>query len=103
MYNNRTGDRMFIKNGKINDDLSLTIGIKYNQIKRDYFPNLEIAHFVDYLFNYKWKKHQPQTLSDAIVEVMACDADHIVVYLSNAAIISSQHQSLNDFDDLFDR
>lgn len=94
---------MFIEDGKINDKLSLTIGIKYNQIKRDFLPNLEVDHFVDYLFKYKWKKRHPQSFSEAVSEIMNADVEHMVVYLSNDAIVSSKDRKLSDFEDLFGR
>ena len=64
-------------------------------------PHLELDHFIDYLFNIKWKKVEPQSLSQAVIEIMNTDVEHMVKYLSTDAIVSSKQYSLSDFDELF--
>lgn len=94
---------MFIQDGKVNENLALVIGIKYNQIKREVLPNLDVNHFIDYLFRYKWKKESPSSLSDAVTDVMNTDVENMVVYLSSVALTDSKKHSLDEFGDLFER
>ncbi len=94
---------MFVQDGKINDQLALVIGLKYNQIKREHLPNLDVNHFIDYLFKYKWKKISPKSFSEAVIDIMSTDGENIVVYLSNVALTSSKNYGLDEFGDLFDK
>lgn len=93
---------MFTQNGKINEEITLAIGLKYNQIKRDALPNLEVDHFIDYLFKHSFKKNVPKTLTDAVILIMNADVENIVVYLSNSALVNSKNTSLDEFGDLFE-
>lgn len=85
---------------KTNQQIALTIGLKINQLRRNKLPNLEVKHFVDYLYKYKWKKAKPETFTKAISDIMEIEADNMVVYLSQSALIDAKHRSLADFDDL---
>ncbi len=92
---------MFLQNGKLNEEITLVIGLKYNQIKREELPNLEVNHFIEYLFKDQFKKDAPKSLSDAVIKIMNVDVEKIVVYLSNSALINSKNVTLDDFGDLF--
>lgn len=94
---------MFIQDGKINENLALIIGIKYNQIKREVLPNLDVNHFIDYLFKYKWKRNAPNSLTDAVTDIMNTDVENMVVYLSSVALTDSKNVNLDEFGDLFER
>lgn len=92
---------MFLQNGKLNEEITLVIGLKYNQIKREELPNLEVNHFIEYLFKDQFRKDTPKSLSDAVIKIMNVDVEKIVVYLSNSALVNSKNASLDDFGDLF--
>ncbi len=94
---------MFIQNEQTNEKLALVIGIKYNQIKREVLPNLDVNHFIDYLYNYKWKKESPSSLSEAVTDIMNTNVENMVVYLSSDALVNSKNKSLDEFGDLFER
>lgn len=86
---------------KNNENIALTIALKYNQLKRSELENLEISQLVSYLFKYKWRLCAPDNIADAIVDIMNIDAAKIVAYLSTDAVVKSKHNNLSDFSDLF--
>lgn len=86
---------------KNDENIALTIALKYNQLKRNELEHLEISQLINYLFKCKWKTSEPINVADAIVEIMNVDAAKIVAYLSNDAVVKSKHNNLSDFSDLF--
>lgn len=92
---------MIYEDGKMNDKIALTISLKYNQLKRDSLPNLEVSQLVDYIFKYKWKDNEPKYLSEAVSDIMNTEMESMVKFLSTYALIDSKHRKLDEFDDLF--
>lgn len=81
--------------------IALAIALKYNQLKREHLESLEVEHLVNYLFQFKWRHNNPETVYQAVVEIMETKVIAVVDYLSQQAIIDSQYNKLSDFDDLF--
>ena len=81
--------------------IALTIALKYNQLKREHLEHLEVEQFVNYLFLHKWRHNLPESISEAVIEVMEADSGAIVAYLSQRAVVESKKYHLSDFDDLF--
>lgn len=81
--------------------IALTIALKYNQLIREQLKHLEVEQLVNYLFNHKWRHNFPETIANAVIEIMEADSSAIVAYLSQRAVVESKKYNLSDFDDLF--
>lgn len=80
--------------------LQLAIHLRLNQLKREELSTLTYQNMVDTLFDSLWKNAYPESLNQAVNDIMSLSTDQIVAYLSKKAIVDSKHFSLDDYDDL---
>ena len=80
--------------------LQLAIHLRLNQLKREELSTLTYQNMVDTLFDSLWKEDYPDSLNQAVNDIMSLSADKIVAYLSKKAIVESKHYALDDYDDL---
>jgi hypothetical protein len=83
-----------------NTQVQLTMVIKLQQLQRTALPSLVYCNLEDYLARELWKKHLPDTLHEAVNDVMNVTADDLVRFLSAKAIQDGKSQHLDDFTDL---
>ena len=85
----------------INDKyIKLAIALKTNQLKREELSSLTYQ-LVESALIGKWKYNKVNSLHEAISSIMSIDANEVVAYLSNEAIILGSKMKINDFEDLF--
>lgn len=80
--------------------LQLAIYLRLGQLKREQLATLTYQNMIDTLFDNVWKDKYPESLSDAVADIMNLDVDKIVAYLSNKAIIESKDHHLDEYSDL---
>ena len=87
----------------LNDaQIKLTIFIKTLQLKKNGLANLDIEEIKVYLFGYRWKKHKPATLHEAVNDILSINGSQLVAYLSTRAIVESKNKNLGDFKNLLE-
>ena len=75
----------------LNDaQIKLTIFLKTLQLKKSGLANLDVEETKVYLFGYRWKKNKPETLHEAVNDILSINGGQVVAYLSTKAIIPSQ-------------
>lgn len=85
----------------INDKyIKLAIALKTNQLKREELSSLTYQ-LVESALIGKWKYNKVNSMHEAIQSIMSMDANEVVAYLSNEAIILGSKMKINDFEDLF--
>lgn len=80
--------------------IKLAIALKTNQLKREELSSLTYQHVESTLMD-RWKLRKPDSLQDAVNDIMHLTAGEVVAFLSSQAIIMGSRMKLNDFDDLF--
>lgn len=85
---------------KEDKQIKLAIALKTNQLKRERLSSLTYQHVEDTLFNFVWKFHPPKSVHEAINDIVSLDANEIIAFLSNQAIILGAQMKLHEFDDL---
>jgi len=80
--------------------LQLAIYLRLGQLKREQLETLTYQNMIDTLFGNVWKDKYPESLSDAVADIMNLNVDQIVAYLSNKAIIESKDHRLDEYSDL---
>lgn len=83
--------------------IALTIALKYNQLKREYLDNLKVEEVVSLIFSHKWKHRTPESISEAVIEIMQIKADEVVAFLSQKAKIEGYNNNLDEYQDLFSK
>ena len=81
-------------------NIQLIIYLKLHELKREQLPSLKYNHIVDYLRLFKWRKKNPGSLNGATNDIMAIQADQIVSFLANQAIIEASRHRLDEYNDL---
>lgn len=85
----------------INDKyIKLAIALKTNQLKREELSSLTYQ-LVESALIGKWKYNKVNSMHEAIQSIMSMNANEVVAYLSNEAIIMGSKMKINDFEDLF--
>ena len=87
-----------IKNSRI----QLTIIIKVYQLQKEGLDNIDSSFIEDYLTLVKWRKEKPETLHEAVNDILSINGDNIVRFLSTRAIIDSKNKTLGDFTSLLE-
>lgn len=81
-------------------NIQLIIYLKLHELKREKLPSLRYSHIVDYLRLLKWRKKGPVSFNQATNDIMSIQADQVVSFLANQAIIEASRQHLDDYNDL---
>lgn len=79
--------------------LKLAITLKTNELKRNQLSSLTYHH-VESAILAQWKFEKPNTIHEAIHEIMQLNANEVVAYLSTQALILGSKMAIQDFDDL---
>ena len=82
--------------------IQLTILLKVYQIQKSGLDNVDSVFIEDYLNSVKWRREKPETLHEAVNDILSISGDSIVRYLSTRAIIDSKNKSLADFSSLLE-
>ncbi|TFG82330.1 MAG: hypothetical protein E4G74_02840 [Erysipelotrichales bacterium] len=80
--------------------LSLTIALKLGQLQREGLKQLNFQQVEETLLKWKWKKHRPITLSEAVNDVLSISGEEVVAFLSRQAIIEGQKLTISEFEDI---
>lgn len=83
-----------------NKHIKLAITLKTSQLKREELSSLTYQHVESTLMGMKWGTHMPETIHEAIDDIMKLSANEVVQYLSTQAVIVGSQMKLNDFNDL---
>ena len=82
-------------------NIKLAIALKVHELQRTQLSSLTYQHVESTLMD-RWKLRKPDSLQDAVNDIMHLTAGEVVAFLSSQAIIMGSRMKLNDFDDLFD-
>ena len=82
----------FIKNRHI----QLAITLKTNQMKREQLSSLTYQHVENTLMGLTWKYKYPSSVHEAINDILTLNANEVVAFLSNQAIIMGSQMELNE-------
>jgi hypothetical protein len=85
-----------------NSRIQLTIVIKVCQLQKEGLENIDSSFIEDYLTHVKWKKDKPETLHEAVNDILSINGDKIVRFLSTRALIDSKNKTLGDFTSLLE-
>ncbi len=80
--------------------IKLAIALQLQRLQRESIPTLTYENIEDTLKYLKWKREFPNTLHQAINDILSLSADEIVQLLSSRAIIDGYRADINDFGDL---
>ena len=80
--------------------LRLTIALKLGQLQREGLKQLDYAQVEETLQKWKWRKHRPSSLSEAVNDVLSLSVEEIVAFLSKQAIIDGQKLTISEFEDI---
>jgi hypothetical protein len=80
--------------------LRLTIALKLGQLQREGLKQLSYAQVEETLVKWKWRKHRPLSLSEAVNDVLSLTGEEIVAFLSKQAIIDAQQLTISEFEDI---
>lgn len=83
-----------------NSFVRLVMKYKLTDLQRNGLASLTLDHIEDTLLGFYWVYKQPETLNDAVRDVLSLQLGDVVGYLSSQAIIDGASMSLSDFDDL---
>ena len=83
-----------------NKHIKLAIALKTSQLKRDELSSLTYQHVESALLGMKWSKQEPQSVHEAIDDILKLNANEVVRYLSNQAVIIGSQMKLQEFTDL---
>ena len=81
-------------------NIKLAIALKVYQLQRTQLSSLTYQHVESALMD-RWKLRKPDSLQEAVNDIMHLTAGEVVAFLSSQAIILGSRMKLNDFDDLF--
>lgn len=90
-------ERLDLKN---NQQIQFAIALKAAQFRRESLETITNEQVKETLFGFTWSLRQPQTLNEAIDDILKLSISHVVAFLSQQAIIKGAQMSLEDFDDL---
>lgn len=85
---------------KEDKQIKLAITLKVNQLKRERLSSLTYQHVESTLFDFVWKHRPPKSVHEAVNDIIALDANEIIAFLSQQAIILGAQMKLHEFDDL---
>jgi len=80
--------------------LRLTIALKLGQLQREGLKQLSFQQVEETLLKWKWKRHRPLSLSEAVNDVLSLTGEEIVAFLSRQAIIDGQKLTISEFEDI---
>ena len=83
--------------------VQLTMVIKLQQIQRNGLPNAVYDYLEEYLKKELWTDRVPQSLHEAVDDVMSIEIRDIVIYLAKQAVLDGSRLRLEDFADMIGR
>lgn len=83
-----------------NKQIQLSIVLKLHELQRNDLDSLTYENIEDYLKLFVWKKGFPNSLHEAVNDILSVTADQVVKFLSKQAIIDGYYKPLSDFKDL---
>ena len=88
---------MFVKQYLVNNKhIQLAIALKTNQMKREQLSSLTYQHVENTLMGLTWKYKRPSSVHEAINDILKLNANEVVAFLSNQAVIVGSQMELNE-------
>lgn len=78
----------------------MALVVKWNHLQRAHLPRLTQENLESVVHGSLWNKKQPDTLHEALNDILSLTADKVIQLLSSQALIEGYEQNLSDFDDL---
>lgn len=75
--------------------IRLTIFLKINQLKREQLESLTYSHIVNVLFYIVWDRKLPNSIHQAVNDIIKLNAKEVVVALHTLAMIEGSKMSLD--------
>lgn len=82
------------------DDVKLAIYLKINQLKRENLSSLTYNHLLKVLFNCVWDRKKPNTIHEAVNDIMKLNANEVVISLHTLAMIEGSTMSVDKIDEI---
>lgn len=83
-----------------NDIIHLTIFLKINQLRREQLASLTYSHIVNVLFYIIWDQKLPNTIHEAVDDIMKLEAKDVVTALHTLAMIKGSNMTLDKIDSI---
>lgn len=83
-----------------NKHIKLAIALKTSQLKREELSSLTYQHVENTLKGFKWMRNKPNSVHEAIDDIFKLNANEVVQFLSNEAVIMGSQMKLHEFNDL---
>lgn len=80
------------------DIIKMMIFLKINQLKREQLDSLTYTHIVNVLFYIIWDRKLPNTIHEAVDDIMKLEAKDVVTALHTLAMIEGSKMSLDKID-----
>lgn len=82
------------------DIIKMMIFLKINQLKREQLDSLTYTHIVKVLFYIIWDCKLPNTIHEAVDDIMKLEAKDVVTALHTLAMIEGSKMSLDKIDSI---
>lgn len=82
------------------DIIKMMIFLKINQLKREQLDSLTYTHIVNVLFYIIWDRKLPNTIHEAVDDIMKLEAKDVVTALHTLAMIEGSKMSLDKIDSI---
>ncbi len=83
-----------------NKHIQLAIALKTNQMKREQLSSLTYQHVENTLMGLTWKYKRPSSVHEAINDILQLNANEVVAFLSNQAVIVGSQMELNEIKNI---
>lgn len=82
------------------DIIKMMIFLKINQLKREQLDSLTYTHIVNVLFYIIWDRKLPNTIHEAVDDIMKLEAKDVVTALHTLAMIEGSKMTLDKIDSI---
>lgn len=82
------------------DIIKMMIFLKINQLKREQLDSLTYTHIVNVLFYIIWDRKLPNTIHEAVDDIMKLEAKDVVTALHTLALIEGSKMTLDKIDSI---
>lgn len=82
------------------DIIRMMIFLKINQLKREQLDSLTYTHIVNVLFYIIWDRKLPNTIHEAVDDIMKLEAKDVVTALHTLAMIEGSKMTLDKIDSI---
>lgn len=82
------------------DIIRMMIFLKINQLKREQLDSLTYTHIVNVLFYIIWDRKLPNTIHEAVDDIMKLEAKDVVTALHTLALIEGSKMTLDKIDSI---